>query len=62
MQRTLALGSRSLITGLLLTGSSLAMAQTAPILLPGAPGEASKTLSASEASEIAKSRDRKSVV
>jgi uncharacterized protein (DUF305 family) len=54
MQRKLALGSRSLITGLLLTGSSLAMAQTAPILLPGAPGEASKTLSASEASEIAK--------
>ena len=55
MQRTFALGSRSLLTGLLLTGSSLAMAQTAPILLPGAPGEASKTLSASEASEIAKS-------
>lgn len=54
MQRNLALGSRSLITGLLLTGSSLAMAQTAPILLPGAPGEASKTLSANEASEIAK--------
>ena len=54
MQRKLALGSRSLITGLLLTGSSLAMAQNAPILLPGAPGEASKTLSASEASEIAK--------
>ncbi len=53
MQRNLALGSRSLITGLLLTGSSLAMAQTAPILLPGAPGEPSKTLSASEASEIA---------
>ena len=55
IQRTFALGSRSLVTGLLLTGSSLAMAQTAPILLPGAPGEASKTLSASEASEIAKS-------
>ena len=54
MQRKLALGSRSLITGLLLTGSSLAMAQNAPILLPGAPGETSKTLSASEASEIAK--------
>ncbi|WP_367276276.1 DUF305 domain-containing protein [uncultured Erythrobacter sp.] len=54
MQRTFALGSRSLLTGLLLTGSSLAMAQTAPILLPGAPGEASKMLSADEASEIAK--------
>ncbi|MEP0392377.1 MAG: DUF305 domain-containing protein [Erythrobacter sp.] len=54
MQRTFALGSRSFITGLLLTGSSIAMAQNAPILLPGAPGEASKTLSASEASEIAK--------
>lgn len=55
MQRNLVLGSRGLLTGLLLTGSSLAMAQTAPILLPGAPGEASKTLTASEASEIAKS-------
>ncbi|MEM1051268.1 MAG: DUF305 domain-containing protein [Pseudomonadota bacterium] len=53
MQRNLALGSKGIITGLLLTGSSLAMAQTAPILLPGAPGEASKTLSADEASEIA---------
>ncbi|KEO89818.1 hypothetical protein EH31_11745 [Erythrobacter longus] len=55
MQRNLVLGSRGLLTGLLLTGSSLAMAQTAPILLPGAPGQASKTLTASEASEIAKS-------
>ena len=55
MQRTIALGSRSLITGLLLTGSSIAMAQVAPIILPGAPGEASSTLSADEASEIAKS-------
>jgi len=54
MQRTFAFSSRGLVSGLLLTGSSLAMAQTAPILLPGAPGEASKTLSASEASEIAK--------
>ena len=55
MQRKLALGSRSLITGLLLTGSSIAMAQSAPIILPGAPGQASTTLSAQEASEIAKS-------
>ncbi|MCK0098825.1 DUF305 domain-containing protein [Qipengyuania sp. S6317L1] len=55
MQRKLALGSRSLITGLLLTGSSIAMAQSAPIILPGAPGQASTTLSAEEASEIAKS-------
>lgn len=55
MQRKLALGTRGLVTGLLLTGSSLALAQTAPIILPGAPGQASKTLSASEASEIAKS-------
>jgi len=55
MQRKLALGSRGLITGLLLTGSSIAMAQSAPIILPGAPGQASTTLSAQEASEIAKS-------
>lgn len=54
INRTLTVGSRAVLTGLLLTGSSIAMAQTAPILLPGAPGEASKTLSASEASEIAK--------
>jgi uncharacterized protein (DUF305 family) len=38
-----------------MTGSSLAMAQTAPILQPGAPGQASKTLSADEATELAKS-------
>ncbi|MEO1220636.1 MAG: DUF305 domain-containing protein [Pseudomonadota bacterium] len=60
--RNLAFGSRSLFTGLLLTGSSLAMAQTAPILLPGAPGESSTTLSADEASEIAKASHTKADV
>ncbi|MHA7820328.1 MAG: DUF305 domain-containing protein [Erythrobacter sp.] len=53
--RRARLGSRALITAMLLGGSSLAMAQTAPILQPGAPGQASKTLSADEATELAKS-------
>ena len=47
-------GSRSLITAMLLGGSSLAMAQTAPIVQPGAPGQASKTLTADQATELAK--------
>ena len=49
-----ATGSRLLLTAMLLTGSSLAMAQTAPIVQPGAPGQASKTLTADEATELAK--------
>ncbi|EAQ28276.1 putative secreted protein [Erythrobacter sp. NAP1] len=54
-ERAAIIGTRSFVTAMLLTGSSLAMAQTAPIVQPGAPGQASKTLSADEASEIAKS-------
>ena len=41
-------------TALLLGGSTIAMAQSAPIVQPGAPGEASRTLSADEATELAK--------
>lgn len=53
------LASRAILTAMLLSGSSLALiqqaaAQTAPIVQPGAPGQASKTLSASEATELAK--------
>ena len=39
---------------MLMGASSIAMAQSAPILQPGAPGQASKTLSADEATELAK--------
>ena len=50
----LALGSRTLATALLIGGSSVAMAQTAPIVQPGAPGQDSRTLSAEQATELAK--------
>ncbi len=50
-----ALGSRTLLTAMLIGGSSLAMAQTAPIVQPGAPGQDSRILSAGEATELAKS-------
>lgn len=53
--RAAAFGSRTLMTAMLLGGSSLAMAQTAPIVQPGAPGQDSRTLTASEATELAKS-------
>ncbi|KEO86568.1 hypothetical protein EH30_12075 [Erythrobacter sp. JL475] len=39
---------------MLLGGSTLAMAQTAPIVQPGAPGQAGRTLTAEEATELAK--------
>jgi uncharacterized protein (DUF305 family) len=42
------------MVAMMLGGSSMAMAQSAPIVQPGAPGEASKTLSADEATELAK--------
>lgn len=54
-RNTARLGSRAILTAMLLGGSSLAMAQTAPIVQPGAPGQASKTLTADEATELAKS-------
>ena len=47
-------GSSKLVAAMLLGGSSLAMAQTAPIVQPGAPGQASKTLTADQATELAK--------
>ena len=48
-----AFSSRSLMVAMMLGGSSMAMAQSAPIVQPGAPGQASKTLSADEATELA---------
>ena len=48
-------GSRTVLTALLLGGSTLAIAQTAPIVQPGAPGQASKMLTAEQATELAKS-------
>jgi len=52
-QRAASLGTRTLFSALLLGGSSLAMAQTAPIVLPGAPGQDSQTLTADQATELA---------
>ena len=54
IQRTAFGGSRLLLSAMLLGGSSLAIAQTAPIVLPGAPGQDSRTLSAAEATDLAK--------
>lgn len=47
-------GSRAILTAMLLGGSTLAIAQTAPIVQPGAPGQAGRTLTAEEATELAK--------
>ncbi|MEP3422831.1 MAG: DUF305 domain-containing protein [Erythrobacter sp.] len=44
----------AVFTALLLGGSSIAMAQSAPIVQPGAPGQDSRTLSADEATQLAK--------
>lgn len=52
---TAARGSRAIFTALLLGGSSLAIAQTAPIVQPGAPGQDSRTISAGEATNLGKS-------
>jgi len=47
-------GSRAIFSALLLGGSTFALAQTAPIVQPGAPGQAGRTLTAQEATELAK--------
>ncbi|MEL6541231.1 MAG: DUF305 domain-containing protein [Pseudomonadota bacterium] len=47
--------ARVTLSALLLGSSSVALAQAAPIVQPGAPGQASKTLSAEEASTLAAS-------
>ncbi|MEO0418289.1 MAG: DUF305 domain-containing protein [Pseudomonadota bacterium] len=45
--------ARATLSALLLGSSSVALAQAAPIVQPGAPGQASKTLSAKEATTLA---------
>ncbi len=50
---TAARASRALLAALLLSASGLAHAQSAPIVQPGAPGKAGKTLSAEEATKLA---------
>ena len=45
--------ARAGLAALLLSASGLAVAQTVPIVKPGAPGQASKTLSAKEATQLA---------
>ncbi|GMN01848.1 DUF305 domain-containing protein [Erythrobacter sp. MTPC3] len=49
-------GFRVILSAMLLGTSSLAFAQSAPILQPGAPGQSSKTLSADEAVQLASSK------
>ncbi len=48
-----ACAARAGFAALLLSASGLAMAQGVPIVKPGAPGQASKTLSAEEATRLA---------
>ncbi|MEM7703029.1 MAG: DUF305 domain-containing protein [Pseudomonadota bacterium] len=45
--------TRATLTAFFLGSSSVALAQAAPIVQPGAPGQASKTLSAQEATKLA---------
>ena len=45
--------SRAAFSALLLTASGVALAQTAPIVQPGAPGQASRMLTADEATKLA---------
>lgn len=49
-------GSRLFVTAMLLGTSSLAFAQSAPIVQPGAPGQSSKTLSAEQATKLASAK------
>lgn len=50
---TAARASRAVFAALLLSASGLAHAQSAPIVQPGAPGKASKTLTAEQATKLA---------
>lgn len=45
--------SRAVFSALLLSASGIAFAQSAPIVQPGAPGQASRTLTADEATKLA---------
>ena len=47
--------SRAAVSALLLSASGFAMAQSVPIVQPGAPGQASKVLTADEATKLAAS-------
>jgi len=46
--------ARAGLAALLLSASGLAYGQSVPIVKPGAPGQASKTLSAEEATKLAR--------
>ena len=48
--------SGALFSALLLSASGVAYAQSVPIVQPGAPGQASKKLTAEEATKLAQSR------
>ena len=47
--------SRAVVSALLLSASGIAFAQTVPIVQPGAPGQATRTLSAEQATQLATS-------
>ncbi len=51
-----ARSSRAILTAMLLGSTSIAFAQSAPIVQPGAPGQATKALSADEATKLAASK------
>ncbi|MDZ4276092.1 MAG: DUF305 domain-containing protein, partial [Erythrobacter sp.] len=56
MTRTASLrATRAVVSVLLLSASGIAFAQSAPIVQPGAPGQASRTLSAEQATKLAAS-------
>ncbi len=45
--------SRLVLSGLMLSGSAMALAQSVPIIQPGAPGQASKVLTVDQATKLA---------
>ncbi len=54
MTNTVSLSAtRAVLSGMLLSASAIAFAQSAPIVQPGAPGQVSRTLSAEQATKLA---------
>jgi len=51
--RPLLSTSRIVLSGLLVSGSAMALAQSVPIIQPGAPGQASKVLTVDQATRLA---------
>ena len=55
-------GMKTAIAALMVSSSTAAIAQDAPIVLPGAPGQDNRTISASEATDLAKASHTKADV